>query len=428
MERAILVGAPRKRTNARHQVDEHLEELERLADTAGAEVVGTLTQQIDRPNPATYLGKGKLEELGALAGTLGATLIIFDDELSPSQGKNIEDATGRRVMDRAEVILDIFATRARTSEARMQVELAQLEYMLPRLTRMWTHLEKTRGGIGLRGPGETQLETDRRLIGHRIRVLKERLADVLRARAVQRHGRRNAFRAALVGYTNAGKSTVLRALSHSADVFVEDRLFATLDPLTREVPLSEQQRMVVTDTVGFIRKLPHHLVASFRATLEEVLESDLLLHVIDASHPYWEEQREVVDEVLADLGAQGRDVLYVFNKIDRLSAEEVSALRERATNLFPEHVLVAAAAGDEGIAPLRNNLLDRARMHTPMVELRLDHSNGRLLAELHREGEVIGVRHGEDATYVTARLDAATLARAARQGALVVAERPPLAS
>jgi GTP-binding protein HflX len=302
----------------------------------------------------------------------------------------------------------------------MQVELAQLEYLLPRLTRMWTHLEKTRGGIGLRGPGETQLETDRRLIGHRIRMLKERLVDVQRSRAVQRQGRRALFRAALVGYTNAGKSTVLRALSHAGDVFVEDRLFATLDPLTREVALSDQVRMVVTDTVGFIRKLPHHLVASFRATLEEVLESDLLLHVIDASHEYWEDQVEVVEEVLADLGARDKPVLHVFNKIDRLTPEEVSALRERASNLFPEHVLVSAASGDPGIAPLREALLDRARAHTPTVQLRVEHGDGRLLAELHRAGEVLDVRHGDDATYVTARLDAATVARAALQGARVM--------
>lgn len=402
-------------------MDEHLEELERLADTAGAVVAGRLTQQIDKPNPATYLGSGKLEELQKLAGELNASLIIFDDELSPSQGKNIEDATGVRVMDRAELILDIFATRARTSEARLQVELAQLEYMLPRLTRMWTHLEKTRGGIGMRGPGETQLETDRRLIGHRIRLLKERLGDVQRARAVQRQGRRSVFRAALVGYTNAGKSTVLRALSHDKEVFVEDRLFATLDPLTREVALSDQQRIVVTDTVGFIRKLPHHLVASFRATLEEVLEADLLLHVIDASHPFWEEQRDVVDEVLTELGAQGRDTLYVFNKTDQLSNEEREALRQRAGYLFPNNVLVSAVQGDDGIAPLRAALLQRARAHTPMVKLRVEHGDGRLLAELHRSGEVLDVRHGEDATYVTARLDAATLARVSRQGALVVA-------
>ena len=380
-------------------------------------MVGTLTQQIDRPHPGTYLGKGKLEELGAKAAELQATLIVFDDELSPTQGKNIEDAVGQRVMDRAELILDIFATRARTSEARMQVELAQLEYMLPRLTRMWSHLEKFRGGIGVRGPGETQLETDRRLIGHRIRVLKERLVDVQRARAVQRQGRKHAFRAALVGYTNAGKSSLLRALSHAPDIVVEDRLFATLDPLTREVPLNDSQRMVVTDTVGFIRKLPHHLIASFRATLEEVLEADLLLHVIDASHPFWEEQREVVDEVLADLGAHEKEVLYVFNKVDRLAPEEAEGLRIRCRNLFPNHVLVSAVQGDAGVAELRRQLLSAARRATPLVELRLAHSNGKLLAELHRTSEVVSVRHAEDATYVAARLDAAALARATRMGA-----------
>lgn len=421
MERAILVGAPLKRTSARLHVEEHLEELERLADTAGAKVVGRLTQQLDRPHPGTYLGSGKLEELAALARDLDASLIIFDDELSPSQGKNIEDAVGKRVMDRAEVILDIFATRARSNEAKMQVELAQLEYLLPRLTRMWTHLEKTRGGIGMRGPGETQLETDRRLIGHRIRVLKERLADVQRARAVQRQARRQVFRAALVGYTNAGKSSLLRALSHAPDIFVEDRLFATLDPLTREVALSDQQRMVVTDTVGFIRKLPHHLVASFRATLEEVLEADVLLHVIDASHPFWEEQREVVDEVLAELGAQEKEMVYVFNKVDRLTEGEAAGLGTRLANLLPNHVMVSAARGDAGVAALRELLLVQSRRLAPLVELRIDHGNGKLLAELHRSAEVSATRHEADATYVTARLDAATLARATRMGAAVVA-------
>lgn len=418
------MGVPLKRTTARLHVEEHLEELERLADTAGAQVVGVLTQQLDRLNPSTYLGSGKLEELSEKARELDATLVIFDDELSPSQGKNIEEAIGKRVMDRAEVILDIFATRARSSEAKMQVELAQLEYLLPRLTRMWTHLEKTRGGIGMRGPGETQLETDRRLIGHRIRVLKERLTDVQRARAVQRQSRKQVFRAALVGYTNAGKSSLLRSLSHAPDIFVEDRLFATLDPLTREVALNDQQRMVVTDTVGFIRKLPHHLVASFRATLEEVLEADVLLHVIDASHPYWEEQREVVDEVLAELGAHEKEMVYVFNKIDLLSPEEAEGLRTRLRNLLPNHVMVSAAQGDGGVLELRSMLLDRSRRHTPLVELRLDHANGKLLAELHRSAEVAATRHGEDATYVTARMDAATLARATRMGATIVAPDP----
>ncbi|HEV8215997.1 MAG TPA: GTPase HflX, partial [Gemmatimonadaceae bacterium] len=228
-----------KRPGARRAVDDHLRELEELVDTAGAVVVGEMTQQIDRPHPGTYLGSGKIDELRDRVGDAGATLVIFDDELSPSQGKNIEDAIGRRVMDRAELILDIFATRARTSEAKMQVELAQLEYMLPRLTRMWTHLEKFRGGIGMRGPGETQLETDRRLINHRIKILRERLQDVQRGRAIQRQSRANEFKASLVGYTNAGKSSILRALSGAREVLVEDRLFATLDPLTRDVDLGD---------------------------------------------------------------------------------------------------------------------------------------------------------------------------------------------
>ncbi len=419
VERAILIGAPRKGSTSRHLVDEQLEELERLADTAGAQVVGRLTQQLDRPHSGTYLGKGKIEELRALVDVLDASLIIFDDELSPSQGKNIEDLVGKRVMDRAELILDIFATRARTREAKMQVELAQLNYMLPRLTRMWTHLEKFRGGIGMRGPGETQLETDRRLIGHRIRVLKERLAEVQRTREVQRHGRRGEFRAALVGYTNAGKSSILRAMSGSEDVFVEDRLFATLDPLSREVDVGDGQRVVLTDTVGFIRKLPHHLVASFRATLEELNEADLLLHVIDASHAAWEEQREVVDEVIAELGARDKPMLYVFNKRDRLSPAEAEGLGARVANLFPNAVMVSSIAPG-GLDPLREELLRDVRRFKPVVELQLGHGDGKLLAELHRSGEVVSQRHTEEGTFVRVRLDAAALARVLRAGASVV--------
>ena len=419
VERVLLVGAPRKGTTARHHVDEHLEELERLADTAGAEVIGSLTQHIDRPHPGTYLGKGKIEELRQRVSDEKASLVIFDDELSPAQGKNIEDLIATRVMDRAELILDIFATRARSREAKMQVELAQLTYLLPRLTRMWSHLEKFRGGIGVRGPGETQLETDRRLIGHRIRILKERLEDVQRTREVQRHGRRGEFRAALVGYTNAGKSSVLRAMSGSPDVFVEDRLFATLDPLSREVELGEGQRMVLIDTVGFIRKLPHHLVASFRATLEELNEADLLLHVIDASHPSWEEQREVVDDVVADLGAREKPMLYVFNKRDRLPDDEAEGLGTRVAHLFPESVMVSSVTPG-GLDPLRQALRDHVRRYKPLLELRLGHADGKLLAELHRSGEVVEQRHTDDGLYVRVRLDAAALGRALRAGATVV--------
>ena len=407
-----------KRTSAKHHVDEHLDELERLADTAGAIVVDRLTQQLDRPDSRTYLGKGKVEELRELTESREATLVIFDDELSPAQGKNVEQAINTRVMDRAELILDIFATRARTSEAKMQVELAQLEYMLPRLTRLWTHLEKFRGGIGMRGPGETQLETDRRLINHRIKVLKERLSDVQRQREVQRHSRRGVFRAALVGYTNAGKSSVLRGMSGARDVFVEDRLFATLDPLTREVALDEHYKALLTDTVGFVRKLPHQLVASFRATLEEVSEADLLQHVVDVSHPTWEEQRFVVDEVLAEIGARERPILYVFNKIDRLEPATLAAVRERIHNLLPEAVFVSAAE-PEGLEPLRLALLDRLVRSRPLVEVRVPAADGRLLAELHRDGEVVE-QHAEDGTVVvTARLDDVTLGRMRRGGAEV---------
>lgn len=412
----MLVGAPMKGAGARRRLDEHLEELAELADTAGAQVVGEVTQLLDRPNPGTYLGAGKLEELSAALTEHDATLVIFDDELSPAQLRNIEQALGKRVMDRAELILDIFAVRARTSEAKMQVELAQLEYLLPRLTRMWTHLEKFRGGIGMRGPGETQLETDRRLIHHRIKLLKERLTDVQRARLVQRHGRRTAFRASLVGYTNAGKSSILRAIAAAPDVFVEDRLFATLDPLTREASLGESESVLMTDTVGFIRKLPHDLVASFRATLEEVREADLLLHVIDASHALWEDHAQVVTQVLEELGAGDRPMLTVFNKMDRVPEEALPALLARAKEIAPESVFVSAVA-EGGLEPLRRALLATVRALKPVTELRIPVSDGRLLAELHRSGEVLEQRSDGNDLVLRVRLDAAALGRVRAAGA-----------
>ncbi len=434
-ERAILVGAPVKRTNARHHVSEHLEELARLADTAGALVVGTLTQQLDRPDPSTYIGKGKVEELKQMIADKDATLVIFDDELSPAQGKNLEGDLAKRVIDRAELILDIFAVRARSAEARMQVELAQLEYSLPRLVRMWTHLEKFRGGIGVRGPGETQLETDRRLVGHRIRLLKERLADVTKAREIQRSGRSGIFKAALVGYTNAGKSSILRGIAGASDVFVEDRLFATLDPLTREVDLGDHQSALITDTVGFIRKLPHHLVASFRATLEEVREADLLLHVIDASHPSWEEQRLVVDEVLAELGVAETPMVYVFNKMDALPEEQREALRARIANLAPTAIFVSAREEERrprdaegrlteegqgtGLDPLRVLLREARRGRRPEVELLIPMTHGKLLAEVHRLGDILASEpdEAEGVMRIRGRFEPSSLARLERDGA-----------
>ncbi|HTR77810.1 MAG TPA: GTPase HflX, partial [Gemmatimonadaceae bacterium] len=409
VERAVLVGLPLKRAGARAVASEHLRELAELADTAGATVVGEMIQLVDRPNPGTYLGSGKIDELRDLANERQASLVLFDEELTPSQGKNIEDAIGIRVMDRAELILDIFATRARSAEARMQVELAQLEYMLPRLTRMWTHLEKFRGGIGVRGPGETQLETDRRLINSRIKILKDRLQDVRRSRVVQRHGRAGAFKASLVGYTNVGKSSILRALTGAGDIHVENRLFATLDPLTREVDLGAHANVLVTDTVGFIRKLPHHLVASFRATLEETRDADLLLHVIDAAAPAWEEQRLVVNQVLDDLGLATHAMLLVFNKTDLLGHEEVLALHERVARLSTNAVFVSCVT-EGGIEPLRRALTGAVRATRPLTELRFPAANGKLLAEIHRDGGVVAQRLDGEDLVLTARLDAALAA------------------
>ncbi len=412
------MGAPLKRGRAREHLREHLDELERLTDTAGAVIVGELTQQLDRPHAATYLGAGKIDELRRRVAETQATLVIFDDELSPSQSKNIEDAIGQRVVDRAELILDIFATRARTAEAKMQVELAQLEYMLPRLTRMWTHLEKFRGGIGVRGPGETQLETDRRLINLRIKVLRDKLREFQKGRAVQRNARRGEFRASLVGYTNAGKSSILRALSGATDVFVEDRLFATLDPLTREVSLGENMKALVTDTVGFIRKLPHHLVASFRATLEEARDADLLLHVIDAGHPSWEEQRDVVEGVLADLEMQDKPALLVFNKIDLLDEPALLALQERVAADGREAVFVSTVA-EHGVDPLRRALLAWMRLRRPLAEIHLSTADGKLLAEIHEYGEVLDQRTVGERLVLRARVGERLAGRLRRAGAIV---------
>jgi GTPase len=416
-------------------VDEHLDELGRLADTAGAEIVGRTFQRVEAPTPNLYLGQGKVEELKHLLRDAGSTLALFDEPLSPVQGQNLEQALAVRVMDRTEVILDIFATRARSAEAKMQVELAQLEYLLPRLTRMWTHLSRIRGGIGLRGPGETQLETDRRAIRRKISILKGRLENVAGHRANQRRGRRDLPSAALVGYTNAGKSSLLRALS-GAEVFVEDRLFATLDTLTREVDVGGGYRFRLTDTVGFIRKLPHHLVASFRATLEEAREADLLLHVIDVAHPNWEEQVEVVDEELlriADFGLrigkaeveERKRVVYLFNKADLLPdpAAFLAQVRERyphavLTSTNPQSAIRNPQLG--GVERLRGVLRTSAQALRPVAQIHVPVGDGRLLAALHRDAEVMAEAQVDGVVQVTARVEAWLLGKLRREGVAVV--------
>lgn len=416
-ERAVLVGAPTPDVPA-PAAEEHLQELARLADTAGAEVAGVLVQRLDAPHPKYYIGSGKVEQLGQLIQEREADLVLFDDELSPAQGKNLEDALGVRVMDRTELILDIFATRARSSEAQMQVEVAQLEYLLPRLKRMWTHLSRTRGGIGLRGPGETQLETDRRIIGRRIRDLKGKLEVVARRRATQRKGRSSEFRVALVGYTNAGKSSVLRSLS-GTDLFVEDRLFATLDPATRSVDL-EGTRALVTDTVGFIRKLPHDLVASFRATLEEAREADVIVHVVDASAPGWEEQKHVVEEVLEELELDDVPTLVMFNKVDQLTHPEEQALRERVRALYPHPAAFGSAVEGGGLGELRSALLGAIRAQRPQVHVTLPAADGETLAALYREGEVLSQEEHGGRIDVVARLPVRVIGRLRQRGGVVV--------
>jgi len=414
----VLVGAPEQGLD-RRLADEHIEELARLTDTAGGEVVATLSQRITRPDPRFYVGAGKARELADLVREQEADLVLFDEELSPAQGKNLEDLLGVRVMDRSELILDIFATRARSKEARMQVELAQLEYLLPRLRRMWSHLSRIRGGIGLRGPGETQLETDRRLIGTRIADLRAKLRDVAKARAEQRKSRAGWFRAALVGYTNAGKSSLLRALS-GADLLVEDRLFATLDSATRAVDIGAGHEALVTDTVGFIRKLPHHLVASFRSTLEEAREADVLLHVIDASHSDWEEQREVVNDVLAELDLEDRDRVLVFNKLDRVTHAEEEGLRARIRSLEPTPAVFVSARDPASLGALRETLKARLYARLAHVIVRVPVVDGEAIAAVYREGEVVERVDDSARVSLTARLPRQLLGRLARRSGVTV--------
>ena len=336
-ERAILVGAERPKSAL--PADESLAELGRLAETAGVTVAGQTLQPLRRIHPATFVGIGKVQEVKRLADEANAGVVIFDDPLSPAQQRNLEKTTGRKVVDRSALILDIFAQRARSLEGRMQVELAQLQYLLPRLTRAWTHLSRLRGGVGTRGPGETQLEVDRRRVRERIAQLRRRLRDVERTRGLHRSERASVPfpTVALVGYTNAGKSTLMNALTR-AGVFVEDRLFATLDPTVRRIRLPKGGNVLVADTVGFIHKLPHQLVEAFKSTLEEVRDASLLVHVIDVSHPHWPAQEAVVRDVLEEIGAGGLPTVRAMNKIDALAPDERPARG-------PESVPLSARTG-----------------------------------------------------------------------------------
>ena len=351
-ERGIVVGLKLPSIASQIAADT-LDELALLADTAGVEIVHQIMQERATKDPTYLIGRGKAGELVEAVEEYDAQVVIFDDDLSPAQTRNLETLVGIKIIDRSRLILDIFASRAQTREAQTQVELAQLIYMLPRLTRQWTHLSRQAGGaagggVGTRGPGETQLEVDRRATRYRIEVLRKALKRIAKQRAIARKQRNNIFQAALVGYTNAGKSTLMRALS-GADVFIENRLFATLDSTTRKVSLGYNRDILLSDTVGFIKKLPHHLIASFRSTLEEAIEADLLLHVIDASHPAFLEQIATVNEVLAELGVADNPIKMVFNKIDLL---ENTSLKEMLEMDYPDSIWLSAHTGD-GIEDLK---------------------------------------------------------------------------
>lgn len=365
---------------------ESLDELERLADTANGLVVAVVTQKREMPDPKTFLGKGKVEEVGDIMERADADLLIIDGEISPSQQRNLEKALERQVIDRTGLILDIFARRAQTSEGQLQVELAQLKYLLPRLTNLWTHLDTSQGGIGSRGPGESQIETDRRLVRHRIDVLDDKVEEIRRRRATQRSQRKQAQipLVGLVGYTNSGKSTLLNVLS-GAGVFVEDKLFATLDPTTRDVIMPNGTRVLLSDTVGFIRNLPTQLVTAFRATLEEVASAEILIHVVDASFDGWVEQVETVERVLEELGVGAKPVIMAFNKMD--AVDDVQLL-EHLAERFP-HVVYLSARKGEGLAELEAEIVRVVRSGWETLTVTLPNSAGDLVAEAHGRGEVL---------------------------------------
>lgn len=384
-ERAWLIATHMGDT-PRAEVEDSLRELRALANTAQAVVIGETLCRLRAIHPATYIGRGKAAQIIEDATAAGADLIIFDDDLSPAQGRALEDIFKVRVVDRTQLILDIFAQRALTLEGRLQIELAQLRYLIPRLRGLWTHLERQQGGIGLKGPGEKQLELDRRRIEQRITRIKAQLQIVRQRRSELRRGRRRHGWAllTLVGYTNAGKSTLLNRLA-DANVHADDQLFATLDPTTRQILLPNHQPCLLTDTVGFIRKLPHHLVESFKATLEEVIEADLLLHVIDASQPRVDEQIAAVESVLRELGAEAKPVLAVFNKTD-LERGRNQAIR--LADRFQHSTAISAATG-EGTERLSQTIADLLRDRVAHVRLKIPAGEGRWIAAIHANGKVL---------------------------------------
>jgi GTP-binding protein HflX len=399
-ERALLVGLELSE-DSKWDHAESLQELGELVKSAGGEVVDTMIQRRAAPTAAYYIGPGKASELALLCKKENVGTVIFNDELSPAQSRNLEKVFERKILDRTQLILDIFAQRAKSKDGKLQIELAQLQYLLPRLTGMWTHLSRQSGGIGTRGPGETQLEVDRRRVTEKIARLSRELDDVRQQRTVQRQGRLRQHWpiVSLVGYTNAGKSTLLNRMTH-AEVYAADKLFATLDPTTRQFVLPNKQKLLITDTVGFLKQLPHHLIESFKATLEEVAEADLLLHVVDLSHPLYEQQMAAVQTVLEELHAWGKQMIVVFNKIDRVTNP---ALIEFCLRKYPHSVAISAVTG-EGLDPLFSEIEHQVKSWRLRVKLRLPNHLTALVAELHRVGRVLDISYQGDMIALTAHV------------------------
>jgi len=381
--------------------EESLQELGELVKSAGGEVVETMIQRRPSPTAAYYIGPGKANELAALCKKENIGTVIFNNELSPAQGRNLEKVFERKILDRTQLILDIFAQRAKSKDGKLQIELAQLQYLLPRLTGMWTHLSRQSGGIGTRGPGETQLEVDRRRVTEKIARLERELDEVRKQRSTQRAGRLRQHWpiVSFVGYTNAGKSTLLNRMTH-AEVYAADQLFATLDPTTRQFVLPNKQKLLLTDTVGFLKQLPHHLIESFKATLEEVAEADLLMHVVDLSHPLYEQQMAAVQTVLEELHAWGKQMIVVFNKCDRVANP---ALVEHALHKHPGSVAISALTG-EGFSELYDEIEHQVKSWRLKVKLELPNHMTALVAELHRVGRVLDVSYQGDKIVLTAHV------------------------
>ena len=408
VERAVVAKATLK--GARDS-DAPLAEVTALVETAGGIVVGAVVQKIVRPHPATFLGKGKVEELSGLAAQLDVDAVVTDNDLSPAQARNLEKLTERKVVDRSQLIMDIFSQRARTRQAKLQVELAQLKYSLPRLKRLWTHLSRFEGGIGMRGPGETQLEEDKRIIQRRIQKLEHQLREIQSRKETSFVHRRGEFVVAIVGYTNAGKSTLLNKLTGSHEL-VEDKLFATLDTRVRRWQLSENRYVLLTDTVGFIRDLPHHLVASFHATLAETQYADLLLHVVDASSPAAAQQMGTVREVLKSLECHTKETWVLFNKWDAIPSERLVEARHLEADLVPgERSFQISAIEGTGIERLRKALLDRLRSDDEEVDIFVPHERGDVVAFLRQNGRIISTSYGPDGARVRAALSPARLGK-----------------